>query len=67
MKKTNEFKKIYWLATDKNCEQFIYEQKPKRSNMEWLETTDFHIGKNIFNHTWEDEPIQVELVIKPLR
>lgn len=55
----------FYVARDKNCFLFAYEDKPKRCDdkKEWFAQKFLNSMENSFFHdlTWEDEPIEVEL------
>lgn len=62
-----------WIARDKNGELGLFSHKPHRwwDNKSWDvvptdEFTDYMaLNPNMFpNLTWEDEPIEVEIVVK---
>ena len=57
-----------WIARDKDGELTLFSNKPHRYTEVWWndEFNDTMIlNQNMFpNLTWEDEPIEVELVIK---
>ena len=58
----NEYK--LWVARDKNCFLFVYEDKPTRcdNQREWLGRFLCSMKNSYFPELkWEDEPIEVEL------
>ena len=54
-----------WVARDKNCFLFVYEDKPTRcdNQKEWFaEKFLFSMENSFFTELkWEDEPLEVEL------
>lgn len=59
---------MYWLAVDKNGDEFIYGEKPRRdifdtiwsSSLDWIELPKGSIEKLIGRVlTWEDEPVEL--------
>ena len=53
-----------WVARDKNCFLFVYEDKPTRcdNQREWLGRFLCSMKNSYFPELkWEDEPIEVEL------
>ena len=53
-----------WVARDKNCFLFVYEDKPTRcdNQREWLGRFLCSMKNSYFpGLKWEDEPIEVEL------
>ena len=53
-----------WVARDKNCFLFVYEDKPTRcdNQCEWLGRFLCSMKNSYFPELkWEDEPIEVEL------
>ena len=57
-----------WVARDKDGTLVLYGQKPDREIVNWDDCgTDEHIciNRNMFPYLkWEDEPIEVELLVK---
>ena len=60
-----------WVARDKNGELFLWKYKPERGdelwNVEGMFTFEpwFMIDSNLFpNLSWEDEPIEIEIIPK---
>lgn len=59
-----------WLARDENGDLFIYEEKPKKDIFVWKSSDNsevFLLDERLFPEVkWEDEePTEVELIIKP--
>ena len=53
-----------WVARDKNCFLFVYEDKPTRcdNQREWIGRFLCSMKNSYFPELkWEDEPIEVEL------
>ncbi len=57
-----------WIATDRNGDVFVYNQKPKKSNDEWVQSVYDgveQIDKDICTvligrvPTWDDAPVEI--------
>lgn len=56
-----------WVARDKNGELYIYSEKPKRTQwLRWAEGSAFlPLSHSLFpDLTWDDDPEEVEIIIK---
>lgn len=54
-----------FVARDKDNSLYLYYTKPTRINEEWVADDGFLINSELFPELkWEDEPIEVELLIR---
>lgn len=59
-----------WLATDEDGDQNIFLSKPEKDSSTlfhgWTDIDGYilNIGKNIFNHEFNNEPIKIEMVLR---
>lgn len=54
-----------WLARDENNSLYLYEKRPVRDHNEWIEETVIYLDDDLFSDlTWDDNPIEVEIIIK---
>lgn len=57
-----------WVARDEDGTLCLYYKKPMRGKEEWFGNYDRQLPEGTFpSLTWQDEPIEVEIQIKPKR
>ena len=63
-----EYKIKGWVAREDDGWLFLGKEKPRRQYHAWLGAEEyFELDTNLFPElTWEDEPIEVELLIRKL-
>lgn len=55
-----------WVCRDKDGTLCLYYNKPMRGKEEWFGNYDRQLPEESFpSLTWQDEPIEVEITIKP--
>lgn len=55
-----------WVCRDKDGTLCLYYKKPMRGKEEWFGIYDRQLPEDSFpSLTWQDEPIEVEITIKP--
>ncbi len=55
-----------WVCRDKDGTLCLYYEKPMRGKEEWFGNYDRQLPEDSFpDLTWQDEPIEVEIQIKP--
>jgi hypothetical protein len=55
-----------WVCRDKDGTLCLYYKKPMRGKEEWFGNYDRQLPEDCFpSLTWQDEPIEVEITIKP--
>ena len=55
-----------WVCRDKDGTLCLYYKKPMRGKEEWFGNYDRQLPEDSFpSLTWQDEPIEVEITIKP--
>lgn len=55
----------YWYAVDADGQASLFKKKPVRREWIFSNGTYYDIP-NLLNRSWLDEPIQVEISIKPV-
>lgn len=55
-----------WVCRDKDGALCLYYENPMRGKEEWFGNYNCHLPEYSFpSLTWQDDPIEVEIIIKP--